>query len=291
MHELTSPKDMRACSRAERARGRRIGFVPTMGFLHEGHLQLVDRAKERADRTVMSIFVNPLQFGPTEDLGQYPRDLERDRRLAGERGVDCLFVPETPAMYPTEPLVRVSPGPMAETLEGAARPGHFAGVLTVVTKLFHIVEPDIAVFGRKDYQQAVLVRQMVRDLDFPVEIDVAPTVRELDGLALSSRNAFLDPDQRRAALALSRALRAVEQAWRGGESNPVVLERRGMEALRIPGVTPEYLAIVGEAVRPVKQADARAVVVIAARVGATRLIDNVVLGEGVAGDVAVGGRA
>src|SRR5213083_3167685 len=291
MHELTSPKEMRAWSRAERARGRRIGFVPTMGFLHEGHLQLVDRAKQRADRLVLSIFVNPLQFGPTEDLAQYPRDLERDRRLAAERGVDCLFVPDTSAMYPTEPLVRVNAGPMADTLEGAARPGHFVGVLTVVAKLFHIVEPDLAVFGRKDYQQALLVRQMAQDLDFPVEIDVAPTVRELDGLALSSRNAYLDPDQRRAALALSRALRAVEQAWRGGESNPVVLERRGMEVLRIPGVTPEYLAIVGEAVRPVKQADARAVVVIAARVGATRLIDNVVLGEGVAGDVAVGGRA
>src|SRR5881296_1613639 len=291
MHELTSPREMRAWSRAERARTRRLGFVPTMGALHEGHLRLVDRARERAERVVMSIFVNPLQFGPSEDLAQYPRDLERDRRLAAERGVDCLFVPDTSAIYPTEPLVRVNPGPMADTLEGAARPGHFAGVLTVVAKLFHIVEPDLAVFGRKDYQQALLVRQMAQDLDFPVEIDVAPTVRELDGLALSSRNAYLDPDQRRAALALSRALRAVEQAWRGGESNPAVLERRGMEVLRIPGVTPEYLAIVGEAMRPVKQADARAVVVIAARVGATRLIDNVVLGEGVAGDVAVGSRA
>ena len=291
MHEITEPREMRAWSRAERAKGRRIGFVPTMGSLHEGHLRLVDRARDHADRVVLSVFVNPLQFGPQEDFERYPRSLADDRRLAAEREVDCLFVPETAAMYAAEPLVRVSPGPTAETLEGAARPGHFAGVLTVVAKLFHIVEPDLAVFGRKDYQQAVLVRQMVRDLDFPVEIDVAPTVRELDGLALSSRNAYLDPDQRRAALALSRALRAVEQAWRGGESNPVVLERRGMEVLRIPGVTPEYLAIVGEAVRPVKQADARAVVVTAARVGATRLIDNVVLGEGVAGDVAVGGRA
>ena len=291
MHEITELREMRAWSRAEREKGRRIGFVPTMGSLHEGHLRLVDRARDHADRVVLSVFVNPLQFGPQEDFERYPRSLADDRRLAAEREVDCLFVPETAAMYAAEPLVRVSPGPTAETLEGAARPGHFAGVLTVVAKLFHIVEPDLAVFGRKDYQQAVLVRQMVRDLDFPVEIDVAPTVRELDGLALSSRNAYLDPDQRRAALALSRALRAVEQAWRGGESNPVVLERRGMEVLRIPGVTPEYLAIVGEAVRPVKQADARAVVVIAARVGATRLIDNVVLGEGVAGDVAVGGRA
>ena len=185
MHELTGLKEMRAWSRAERARGRRVGFVPTMGFLHEGHLRLVDRAKERADGVVMSIFVNPLQFGPAEDLAQYPRDLERDRQLAGERGVDCLFVPDTAAMYPAEPLVRVSPGPMADPLEGADRPGHFAGVLTVIAKLFHIVEPDIAVFGRKDFQQAMLVRRLAADLDFGLEIDVAPTVRELDGLALS----------------------------------------------------------------------------------------------------------
>src|SRR6266849_227307 len=213
MQPLSSPKEMRDWSRAERARGRRIGFVPTMGFLHEGHLRLVDRAKQRADRVVMSIFVNPLQFSPAEDLAQYPRDLERDRTLAAERGVDCLFVPDTAVMYPTEPLVRVAPGPMADTLEGAARPGHFAGVLTVVATLFHVVEPDVAVFGRKDYQQAMLVTRMARDLDFPVAIEVAPTVRELDGLALSSRNSYLDPDQRRAALALSRALRAVEQGW------------------------------------------------------------------------------
>jgi len=291
MHEITELREMRAWSRAEREKGRRIGFVPTMGSLHEGHLRLVDRARDHADRVVLSVFVNPLQFGPQEDFERYPRSLARDRGLAAERDVDCLFVPDTAAMYAAEPLVRISPGPMAETLEGAARPGHLAGVLTVVAKLFHIVEPDLAVFGRKDYQQALLVRQMVRDLDFPVEIDVAPTVRELDGLALSSRNAYLDPDQRRAALALSRALRAVEQAWRGGESNPAVLERRGMEVLRATGVTPEYLAVVGEAMRPVKQADARAVVVIAARVGATRLIDNVVLGEGVAGDIAVANRA
>src|SRR5216117_888658 len=294
MHELTSPKDMRAWSRAERARGRRIGFVPTMGFLHEGHLQLVDRAKERADRTVMSIFVNPLQFGPTEDLGQYPRDLERDRRLAGERGVDCLFVPEASAMYPAEPLVRVHPGPMADPLEGAARPGHFAGVLIVVAKLFHIVEPDIAVFGRKDFQQAMLVRRMAADLDFGLEIDIAPTVRELDGLALSSRNSYLNADQRRAALALSRALRAVEQAWRSGEADPKALQRRGMQALMAPGValiapgvSPGYLELVDEQLRPVARVDARTVVVIAAQVGATRLIDNVVLGEGVGSDIAV----
>jgi|ERR1041385_3346760 pantoate--beta-alanine ligase len=287
MHELTSPKEMRAWSRAERARNRRIGFVPTMGFLHEGHLRLVDRARERADRVVLSIFVNPLQFGPHEDLAQYPRDLERDRRLAVERGIECLFVPDTAAMYPSEPLVRVSPGPMADTLEGAARPGHFAGVLTVVAKLFHIVEPDIAVFGRKDYQQAALVQRMVADLSLGLEVEVAPTVRELDGLALSSRNSYLSPDDRRAALALSRALRAVEQAWRGGEADPKALARRGMDVLTAPAVTPEYLALVDEHVRPVARADARTVVLVAARVGTTRLIDNVILGEGVAADTAV----
>ena len=278
---------MRDWSRAERARGRRIGFVPTMGFLHEGHLQLVDRAKQRADRVVMSIFVNPLQFSPTEDLAQYPRDLERDRTLAAERDVDCLFVPDRAAMYPTDPLVRISPGPMADTLEGAARPGHFAGVLTVVAKLFHIVEPDIAVFGRKDFQQAMLVRRMVADLDFGLEIDVAPTVRELDGLALSSRNTYLKGDDRRAALALSRALRAVEQAWRSGEADAKALQRRGMQTLMAPGVTPGYLELVDEQIRPVARADARTVVLIAAQVGTTRLIDNVVLGEGVGGDISV----
>jgi pantoate--beta-alanine ligase len=287
MHELASPKDMRAWSRAERARGRRIGFVPTMGFLHEGHLRLVERAKQRADRVVLSIFVNPLQFGPKEDFATYPRDLERDRVRTAERGVDCLFVPQTQVMYPVDPVVRVHPGPMGETLEGAARPGHFAGMLTVVAKLFHIVEPDIAVFGRKDFQQAILVQQMAADLDCGLEIDIAPTVRELDGLALSSRNAYLKGDDRRTALALSRALRAVEQAWRGGEANPKALEQRGMEVLRAPGVTPEYLALVDERLRPAAHADARTVVVVAARVGTTRLIDNVVLGEGVAADTAV----
>ena len=287
MLDLTTPKDMRAWSRAERASGRRVGFVPTMGALHEGHLRLVDRAKERTDRVVLSIFVNPLQFGPKEDLSKYPRDLARDRSLAVERGVDCLFVPTLEAVYPQEPLVRIAPGPMADTLEGAARPGHFAGVLTVVAKLFHMVEPDVAVFGRKDFQQAMLVRRMVTDVDFGLELDIAPTVRELDGLALSSRNSYLDADQRRAALALSRGLRAVEQAWRSGEADPKALQRRGMEVLKAPGVSPGYLELVDEQLRPVARADARTVVVIAAQVGPTRLIDNVVLGEGVARDVSV----
>ena len=278
---------MRAWSQAERARGRKIGFVPTMGFLHEGHLRLVDRAKELADRVVLSVFVNPLQFGPKEDFAKYPRDLARDRQLAEGRGVDCVFVPEGSEMYPAQPVARVTGGAAAETLEGAARPGHFTGVLTVVAKLFHLVAPDVAIFGRKDFQQAALVKRMVQDLDFPITIDVLPTVRELDGLALSSRNSYLNADQRRSALALSRALRTVEQTWRSGEADPTALQRRGMEVLRGPGVEPEYLVLVDEDLQPVTRTTARTVAVLAARVGATRLIDNVVLGEGVAADPTV----
>src|SRR5881409_1611222 len=275
---------MRAWSRSERSRRHTIGFVPTMGYLHEGHLRLVDRARELADRVVVSIFVNPLQFGPTEDLARYPRDLPRYRQLAEARGVDCLFVPDAASMYPGELLVRVIPGAVADTLEGATRPGHFIGVLSVVAKLFHIVEPDVAVFGRKDFQQATLVKRLVRDLDFPVTIDVPSTVRELDGLALSSRNTYLSPDERRSALALSRALRTLEQTWRGGEADPVKLQRAGLEALHAPGVIPEYCALVDEDVQPVSRVTARTVAVVAARIGKTRLLDNVVLGEGIGAD-------
>jgi pantoate--beta-alanine ligase len=247
-------------------------------------LRLVDRARELAERVVVSIFVNPLQFGPHEDLARYPRDLPRDRQLAAAREVDCLFVPDGGAMYPAEVLARVVPGPVADTLEGAARPGHFTGVLTVVAKLFHIVEPDVAVFGRKDFQQAMLVRRLVKDLDFPITVDVAPTVRELDGLALSSRNTYLSGDERRSALVLSRALRALEQTWRGGEADPTKLQRAGLEAMHASGVIPEYCALVDEDVQPVSRVTARTVAVVAARVGKTRLLDNVVLGEGIGAD-------
>lgn len=291
MVECSGLDAMRDWSRSARAAGRRIALVPTMGYLHQGHLRLVDRARARSDGVVLSIFVNPLQFGPREDFAAYPRDLARDRALAGAGGVDCLFVPDTGAMYPREPLVRIAPGLLAEGFEGAVRPGHFTGVLTVVAKLFHLVDPHVAVFGRKDFQQAMLVRQMAADLDFPVTIDIVPTVRELDGLALSSRNAYLVGDERRKAVALSRALRAVEQAWRGGLADATALARKGMEVLAGPGVTPEYLALVDAGMQPVARADAATVVVAAARVGTTRLIDNVVLGEGVAADpIAAGER-
>ena len=189
-------------------------------------------------------------------------------------------------MYPSggEAVVRVVAGRAADLLEGAARPGHFTGVLTVVAKLFHIVGPDVAVFGRKDFQQAMLVKRLVRDLDFPLTIDVVPTVRELDGLALSSRNTYLSPDARRSALVLSRTLRALEQTWRGGEADPAKLQRIGMESLRVPGVTPDYCALVDESLQPVTRLTAHTVAVVAARVGTTRLIDNVVLGEGIGAD-------
>lgn len=287
MLTISARAEMRAWSRAERARGQRVGFVPTMGALHEGHLRLIDAARDRADVVALSVFVNPLQFGPGEDFSRYPRDLDRDRALAEARGVDGFFVPTPQEMYPVEPLVRVAPGPMAESLEGAARPGHFAGVLTVVAKLFHAVEPDVAIFGRKDFQQAMLVRQMVSDLDFAVQVDVAPTVRELEGLALSSRNAYLSADQRRAALGLSRCLREVERAWRGGAADPAVVQRRGLEVLAEPGVTAEYLALVDDQLRPVTRVTQATVALVAARVGTTRLIDNVILGEGVGADPTV----
>jgi pantoate--beta-alanine ligase len=254
-----------------------------MGYLHEGHLALIDEAKRRADVVVLSIFVNPLQFGPGEDLARYPRDLPRDRGLAAARGVDALFVPTAATMYPPGSEIRVTPGAVAERWEGAARPGHFEGVLTVVAKLFHLVEPDVACFGRKDVQQLALVRQMVRDLDWPVEIVAVPTVRESDGLALSSRNAYLKPEERGKATAISRALQAAHQAWRSGETRAGVLEERVKQELgRQPEVSVEYIAIVEpDTLAPVVVVDARTVVAIAARVGGTRLIDNIDLARGI----------
>jgi pantoate--beta-alanine ligase len=283
MIELATILDLKAWVRARRAEGRRIGLVPTMGYLHEGHLALVDETRRRADVVVMSIFVNPLQFGPTEDLARYPRDLTRDRRLAEARGVDGIFVPSEAMMYPPGSEIRVVPGASAERWEGAARPGHFAGVLTVVAKLFHLVEPDVACFGRKDVQQAVLIRRMVRDLDWPLELAVVPTVREPDGLALSSRNAYLDPAQRRSAAALSGALREAHAAWRSGERSAPAIEARMRRFLEsYPEVSVEYIALAEpDGLAPVAEVQATSIVALAARIGSTRLIDNIVLGEGV----------
>jgi pantoate--beta-alanine ligase len=285
--EIDDLDAMRRWSRTERGQGRTVGFVPTMGFFHAGHLALIDRARRRADRVVVSIFVNPIQFGPREDLAAYPRDLERDRAAAAAHGVDCLFVPDDAAMYPAPAVVRVVPGSLADHLCGASRPGHFEGVLTVVMKLFNVVEPDLAVFGRKDAQQAIAIRRMVADLNLPVEIDVAPTVREPDGLAMSSRNAYLSPEERRVAPTLARALDAAHDAFRSGErSREGVLEAARAAIPAHPQLALEYLEIVDPAtLAPAEAVEASSIVAVAARLGKARLIDNIVLGDGTAGDV------
>ena len=283
MRTATTVAEVRSAVREARARGGRVAFVPTMGFLHEGHLRLVDEAKRRGELVVMSIFVNPLQFGPKEDFGRYPRDPEGDAAKAESRGVGLLFAPGVAEMYPRhpEPLdVAVVPRALDARWEGEVRPGHFAGVLTVVAKLLNIVQPDVAIFGQKDIQQATLVRAMVRDLDMPVEIVVAPTVREDDGLAMSSRNSYLSEQDRRRATALSRALRTIERAYENGEDRPERLLAEGRAILdSVPTIAVDYLALVDPAtLEPARAAGEGTIAVVAARVGATRLIDNLILG-------------
>jgi pantoate--beta-alanine ligase len=279
--EYTTIAALRERLAAERQAGRTIGLVPTMGFLHDGHLALVDDIRATADIVVMSIFVNPLQFGPNEDLTRYPRNVERDRGLAASRGVEILFLPTVEEMYPAGAEIRVVAGATASRWEGAHRPGHFDGVLTVVAKLFNIVQPDVAGFGQKDIEQFTLIRKMVRDLDMPLALRVLPTVREADGLALSSRNVYLTPDARVQALALSRALREVANRWAAGEHDADVL--RGVAAdvfAATDGVVPDYIAIADpETLVPVTRANPGTIVAVAARVGSTRLIDNVILME------------
>jgi pantoate--beta-alanine ligase len=274
--------DARDAVREARRAGKRIALVPTMGFLHRGHLALVAEANRRADWSAMSIFVNPLQFGPSEDFARYPRDAEGDLTQSREAGVDLMFMPATEEMYLREPGAVVVPRVAADRWEGEIRPGHFEGVLTVVAKLFNIIQPDIAVFGQKDIQQVTLVQGMIRALDFPIELVVVPTVRESDGLAMSSRNAYLSPVDRTEALALSRALRAVEERWADGERDVGILETVGTAVLRTArNVVPDYFAIVApDTLAPIVEADAGAIVIVAARVGRTRLIDNVILGQG-----------
>ena len=272
-------RELRPAISKWRAKGERIGFVPTMGALHDGHLSLVDRAREHADAVVVSVFVNPTQFGPEEDFGRYPRDLERDVRLAGERGAAIVFAPDVAEMYPESPLTRVTMSGVTDDYEGASRPGHFAGMLTVVAKLFHIVQPDVALFGQKDAQQAAAVRRMVADLDFPLEVVVSPTIREPDGLALSSRNAYLSAGDRREALALHAALERAETLARDGVDDVErLLDAMRTELDRHPAVAVDYVALVDQdSFRPVRRLSGPTVAAVAARVGNTRLIDNVVL--------------
>ncbi|GAA2175311.1 pantoate--beta-alanine ligase [Agrococcus versicolor] len=276
MDTLTTIAEVRATVRAARAAGDRIALVPTMGALHDGHLALVDAAMEHADTVIVSIFVNPMQFGPREDLSTYPRDLDADRARLEEAGVAAVFAPTVEQMYPsgtTSPTV-VTAGHLGMTLEGRIRPGHYDGVLTVVSKLLHIVDPDVAVFGQKDAQQLFLVRRMTQDLDMPVEVVGVPTVRDADGLALSSRNRFLSDHDRRTALRLARALEAAgSSADRGVETmiaaaQGVLQSDSGVQLDYLAIVDPRTFALVGDDHRGPVQ------VLIAARVGAVRLIDN-----------------
>lgn len=274
----------RAEVRAEVARlhagGKSLALVPTMGGLHEGHLSLVERASELADRVMVSVFVNPLQFGPGEDLEQYPRDLEGDVALVAEHGADLVFAPSTSEMYPHgEPPVTVTPGPMGDLLCGRYRPGHFQGVLTVVARLFGLVTPDTAVFGQKDFQQAVLIRRMARDLEMPVCIEVGPIVREEDGLAMSSRNAYLSPGERVEAVGIYLGLQRAGQLFTQGESRAEALiseVRDIVEARTLLHV--QYVEIVDpERLEPVDPVVPNSVVMVAAHCGSTRLIDNLIL--------------
>jgi len=259
--------------------GRRVGFVPTMGYLHEGHLSLVREARARADVVVVSIFVNPTQFGPNEDLARYPRDLERDVAMLSKEGVDLVFAPEANEIYPAGARTFVEVEGLSDRLEGASRPGHFRGVATVVTKLFEIVRPEVAVFGQKDAQQALVIRRMVRDLMIDVEVVVAPTKRDEDGVALSSRNVYLSADERRAAGAIPRALAAARRALAQGERDPeriVAAARAVLDAE--PLLRLDYLALVdAETLDPLERARGEMLLAVAVFAGKTRLIDNEVL--------------
>jgi pantoate--beta-alanine ligase len=276
--ELTphrSPAELATVARALRAAGRKVALVPTMGALHEGHRELIRHARRLPGSTVtaVSIFVNPLQFGAGEDLERYPRPLAADVAACREEGVELVFAPGVEDMYPEGADTTVQPGPLGAELEGAVRPGHFAGVLTVVSKLFHVVGPDVALFGEKDYQQLVLVRRMVRDLQFPVSVVGVPTVREPDGLALSSRNAYLSAEDRPRAAVLNRALRA--GAGMSARGPAAVLDAARAVLAEEPAVAVDYLELRDPDLRLDPGPGSAARLLVAARVGGTRLLDNV----------------
>jgi pantoate--beta-alanine ligase len=275
----TTIDEMRAASRAARRAGKRLGFVPTMGALHEGHLSLVRAARASSDVVAASIFINPTQFGPNEDLAKYPRSFERDCELLKREGVDLLFAPTVEGMYPAGAVTWVTVEGLSGKLDGRSRPRHFRGVTTVVAKLFHVVEPDAAFFGQKDAAQVAIIRRMVRDLNLAVEIVVCPIVREADGLAMSSRNAYLDSEQRKRALVLHRALTRVQQLASAGERSAARLVAAGREEFAAESsVLLDYFEIVDpDTLDPVEDVYGGALVAVAAFVGNTRLIDNIVL--------------
>ena len=279
MNIYSSVSEARAACRIARAHGKRLGLVPTMGALHEGHLSLVRAAKAQCDVVAVSLFVNPTQFGPTEDLARYPRPFERDRLLLEKEGADILFAPTADEMYPNGGATWVVVEGLSEKLDGRSRPGHFRGVTTVVSKLFHVLEPDAAFFGQKDAAQCAVIRRMVRDLNFAVEIVVCPIVREPDGLAMSSRNAYLNPEERQRALVLRRSLDRVEELFHAAERNAARLIAAARETFAQESqarldyfeiVDPDTLDAVEKIQRPTLAA-------VAAYVGATRLLDNAIL--------------
>lgn len=274
---LTSAAEVTAISKEAHRAGKRVGFVPTMGALHEGHLSLVRTARARADVVIVSVFVNPTQFGPTEDFSRYPRNPERDAAMLAAEKADYVFLPSTEEMYPAGAESWVTVEGLSEKLDGRSRPGHFRGVTTVVAKLFNIVQPDLAFFGQKDAAQVAVISKMVRDLNFDVHIVVCPIVREPDGLAMSSRNAYLNPEQRKQALVLHRSLMRVQHLIDRGETSTARLLVAGTQVMaEEPAVKLDYFEIVDRAtLDPVSDISAGALVAVAAYVGSTRLIDNI----------------
>jgi len=282
MKIIDSLEPMQHFSREIRRYGKRLGFVPTMGALHEGHLSLVRLARAQSDCVAASIFVNPLQFGPSEDFGKYPRTFERDRQLLEAEKVDVLFAPNVDAMYPAGAVTTVEVREISDRLDGRSRPGHFKGVTTVVSKLFNIVQPDLAFFGQKDAAQVAIIRQMVRDLNLDVQIVVGPIIREPDGLAMSSRNAYLDPQQRQQALVLHRALMRMQfLVDRGGKNLDALVAAGKQVVAEEPAAKLDYLEIVDpDTLEPLAHLEPGALVAIAAWVGSTRLIDNLLIHGG-----------
>jgi pantoate--beta-alanine ligase len=279
LQRIETIADMKALCRQLSRNGKRLGFVPTMGALHEGHLSLVRASKAKCDVTAVSIFVNPLQFGPTEDLDKYPRTLQQDEQALKQLGVELLFIPSAKEMYSPGAKTHVLVEDLSSKLDGASRPGHFRGVSTVVAKLFEIVRPDYAFFGQKDAAQVAVLRSMVRDLDMDVQLVVCPIVRDRDGLALSSRNAYLTPEQRRQALVLHRSLMRVQLAADQGETDAAKLVETGKQVVaEEPGARLDYFAIVDpDTLDPVQNISCTALVAVAAYFGTTRLIDNILL--------------
>jgi pantoate--beta-alanine ligase len=279
MKIITTLSEMQSCADTFRRAGKTIGLVPTMGFLHEGHVSLIRRARQECDIVIVSIFVNPTQFGPNEDLDRYPRDEAGDRAKCEAAGVDVLFMPAAAGMYPHTPSVFVAVEGISDVLEGAIRPGHFRGVATVVAKLFNIVKPHMAFFGQKDYQQCAVIRRMVNGLNMDVDVVVLPTVREPDGLAMSSRNSYLSADDRRKAAVIHRALSAAEQLARAGGKEPEKLKNNMLAVLReVPGIEIDYVEVAdNETLAPIVSAQDSMVLLVAVRLGHTRLIDNLVI--------------